>query len=429
MSDGKVVNIEAEQAVLGSMLIDADCIERLMPRLREEDFWLETDKEIFRVIQRMHHQGAKIDALTLAEEMRADSERRDYLAQLMEVTPTSANAPEYAEILSETGKRRRLRDALHDAITGIDEQRETADVAADVDLALSAYRDATVKELLSPIDQAKNFLAYRQMVDSGDAAYTRTYYRALDKLLGGGLFNGGLYFLAARPGVGKTALAINIAERVGENAGPVCFLSLEMTNAQLMARRVAGESGVDSKLLLTSKLTEGEYTRVAEAVDKLGSRNVYLTEALMDVKKAASIAQAVKGVRLVIIDHFTLFLRPHKQQDYAEYAEISHALAHLAKRINAPVLCLIQVSRETEQRKGRARLSDLRGSGATEEDATGVLILNREQQPEGETDGDPADKIAPRLERVYLDKNRFGETGSVSMSFWPAVNRFRETYA
>lgn len=429
MNETTVTNIEAEQALIGSFLMDAGCIDANLPRLREDDFALETNRAIFRTIQRMHHEGARIDILTVAEELKADRNLRAYIAQILEVTPTSANAPEYADIVIETGKKRRLREALRDSIDAIDEQKELSDVAADVDMALAEYRDATKKDVMNPIDQARNFLEYRQMVDSGSAAYTRTHFRSLDKLLGGGLFNGGLYFLAARPGVGKTALAINISERVADREGPVCFISLEMTNVQLMARRVAAEAGVDSKILLTDRLTEQEYVKVAEAIDKVGARKLFLTEAVMDANKASSIAQAIKGVRLVVIDHFTLFLRPHKQQDFAEYAEISHTLAHLAKRINAPVLCLIQLSRETENRKGRARLSDLRGSGATEEDAAGVLILNREQAPEEDAEKSDFQKAAPRMERIYLDKNRFGETGNVAMSFWPAVNRFRETYA
>ena len=232
--------------------------------------------------------------------------------------------------------------------------------------------------------------------------------------------------LAARPSMGKTSLALNIAEYVGRTQGAVCYISLEMTSAQLMARRIAMEGGVNSKLLLTEKLTEQEYEKVATAISTIGQRNIYVTQEPMTPQKAVSIAQACKGVRLVVIDHFTLFLRPHKQPDHAEYAEISHMLAHLAKNVNAPVLCLIQLNRESDQRKGRPKISDLRGSGATEEDAAGVMILHGES-----ADADDAEKqdgITPRMETVYLDKNRFGDVGKVTMSFYPPTNRFREAY-
>lgn len=422
------LNLQAEQAVLGSMLIDTGCIADVLPRLREDDFSIDTNRAIFETVRQMQHEGARIDALTVADAMKADANRRAYLAELLQVTPTSANVREYADIVAETGKRRRLREALADGMTGIDEQRDSAEVVAGIERAVQDFNEASQKSILAPLDQIDGFFAYRQMVDAGDKIATRTGFRQLDNLLGHGMLNAGLYFLAARPGIGKTALALNIAEYVGKTQGPVCFVSQEMTNAQLMARRIAMECGINSKLLMAEKLTDEEYAKVAAATTEIGKRQVLVTQELMNVQKAASIAQACKGVRLVIIDHFTLFLRPHKQADHAEYAEISHALAHLAKNINAPVLCLIQLNRDSDQRKGRPKISDLRGSGATEEDAAGVMILHGESADADECEGGKKDGAAPRRETIYLDKNRFGETGKVTMSFYPPTNRFREAY-
>ena len=362
-------------------------------------------------------------ARSVAETIKADSDMRAFLAELMEITPTSANAPEYARIVSDTGKRRRLRDALRECIDGIDAREADSEVVAGLERALTDYHDATARDVLSPMDQHDEFFRYREMVDQGANTHTRTGLRGLDKLLGGGLINAGLYFLAARPGTGKTALALQIAEHVAKTQGPVCFVSLEMTAPQLMARRYAAESGVDSRLLLSEKLTDEEYNKLALASGELSRRPLLISDKLLDATGAASVIQGVKGVRLAVIDHFTLFRRPHKQADHAEYAEISHTLAHLAKAIGAPVLCLIQLNRESEKQKGRPRLGDLRGSGATEEDAAGVLILNNDGEAPEDEDG-----IAPRCVRAYLDKNRFGGTGSLGLSYYPKVNRFREAF-
>ena len=419
----EVLALDAERSVIGAMLIDPDCIADILPRLRGDDFALDSTRSVFETIRAMRQAGARIDALTVAEAMKADNNMRAFLAELMEITPTSANAPEYAQIVRDTGKRRRLRDALRDAVTGLDERQEDSEVVAGIERALGDYHDDTAQDILTPMDQHDGFFRYRELVDQGANTHTRTGLRGFDKLLGGGMVNAGLYFLAARPGTGKTALALQIAEHVAKTQGPVCFVSLEMTAAQLMARRYAAESGVDSRLLLSEKLTDDEYEKLARASGELSRRKLYITEKLLDAPGAASIIQGVKGVRLAVIDHFTLFRRPHKQPDHTEYAEIAHTLAHLAKAIGAPVLCLIQLNRESEKTKGRPRLGDLRGSGATEEDAAGVLILHNEGEAQEDEDG-----IAPRCVRAYLDKNRFGGTGSIGLSYYPKVNRFREAF-
>lgn len=423
MSLAELLALDAERSVLGAMLIDSDCIGDLLPRLRGEDFALEHDREIFEKIREMKQAGAKIDALTVAEQLKADTELRRYLAELMEITPTSANAPEYAQIVSDTGKRRRLRDALRDGIAGFEAREDDSAVVAGLERALENYHNATARDVLSPMDQFDSFMRYRELVDSGERTHTRTGLKGLDKLLGRGMMNAGVYFLAARPGMGKTALALQIAEYTAKTQGPVCFVSLEMTREQLMARRYAAASGVDSKTLLSDRLTEEEYTKLAKASGELIQRPLLITDKTMDVQEAASVIQGVKGVRLGVIDHFTLFKRPHKQADHTEYADISHTLAHLAKAIGAPILCLIQLNRESEKSKGAPTLGELRGSGATEEDAAGVLVLHNDGELPEDGDG-----IAPRCVRARLLKNRFGSTGSVALSFYPKTNRFREAF-
>lgn len=417
----RFVNPDGERAVLGAMLLDPDCVRGVAPKLRPDDFSLESNRAIFSAISRMHSAGDRIDAITLAEAMGNGQELRAYLAELLEITPTSANAMEYAEIVAETGANRRLRDALQNALSRMDQGDGMDLVMADLDAGLRDYNDSGVRDVLTPNEQLERFYAYRDKLEQGERTYTRTGFRRLDRILGGGMYNGAVYFLGARPGTGKTALALNIAEYVGEKIGPVCFLSMEMTDEQILARRFAQEAKINSARLMGEKLTEPEHEKLAEASVRLGQRNVFLTAKKLTVEKAAGIARTCKGCRLVVIDHFTLFLRPHREKDYAEYTEISHALDRLAKAIDAPVLCLIQLNRANEEHKGPPRLSELRGSGSTEEDAGGVLLLHQEGD-------EPEDDNAPRAELLTVGKNRFGKVGKVAMSFFPAINKFLETY-
>lgn len=414
------VNIEAEYSVLGSMLLDANCVRDVLPKLRAEDFALERNRELWNTIQGMELSGARIDALTVAERMHADDQLRQYLKELLEVTPTAVNVMEYAAIVADAGKRRRLRTALSDALTAIDERKADDEIFPHVEAAIEAYDDRSREGILSPVAQSSAFFAHRDGINSGTPPFTRTGFDSLDKMLGGGTLDGDLYFLAARPGTGKTALALNIGDYVAANVGPVLFESMEMSAAQIMSRRIAMAARIDSQRLLMQPLTQAEHDLVAKATVELGSRPFFLcAKGARSMQQVSSDARAIKGLRLLLIDHFTLFSRPHRQQDFSEYAEISHALKNLASRLRVPVLCLIQVSREDGQKKKRSRLDSLRGSGATEEDASGVLFIEHASDTV-ESDGQP------REEKVILEKNRYGPTGSITMSYQPRYNTFAE---
>lgn len=415
-----VINLEAEQAVLGSMLIDEDCIHSVLPKLREEDFYFEHYRQIWSTIQSMDARGKHIDALTVAAEFGDAKEWRELLAQLMEVTPTSANVLEYVEIVAACGKRRKLRTALQDALTAIDERQPDDVVFPHVEAAIEAYDDRSRDGVDSPVEQNKAFFAHRDRIDRGNPPFTRTGFQTLDRMLGGGLLDGNLYYLAARPGTGKTGLALNIGDYVAAHIGPVLFASMEMSSAEVMSRRLAMQTGIDSQRLLMKPLTEQEYDAVATASVKLSSVPLRMVSGgSLSVQQVSSIARSMRDIRLILIDHFTLFNRPHRQQDFAEYAELSHRLKNLARRLNVPILCLIQVSRDDGLRKKRSRLDTLRGSGATEEDAAGVLFI--ENAADAESDGNP------REEYVILEKNRFGPTGTITMSFRPKSNVFVES--
>ena len=425
-------SVEAEQAVLGSLLIDSRCVRDVAATLRETDFSVALNQELFRVICTMDRDGQPIDGLTVCQvakkERLADEKTlRSYLAQLMEITPTAANAAEYAEIVARTARRRELKTALEDSLTALNEQEPEDTVLTQLDAALAASAQRTESELLAPKEQVDSFLTYRERIDEGKTPYVRTGIKALDKLLGGGMVQGGLYILAGRPGMGKSALGIAIAEYVASTAGKVDYFSLEMSREQIMARRLSAIAKVDSKLILMDTLTDSEYKRMIDATRTAAATPLYCTDGrAQTVQRITSIARAGRDVKLAVIDHFSLILRPGKRQDADESREIAHALKRLAQSLNQPVLCLAQLNRQNEQRSDkRPTLADLRATGAMEEDADGVIFVHR---PDYYRTDYVRETAQPERTEVILSKNRHGSTGKINLSFWPETNTFNPAY-
>lgn len=425
-------SVEAEQAVLGSLLIDSGCVRSVAAILRETDFSVALNQELFRVICTMDRDDQPIDGLTVCQvakkERLADEKTlRSYLAQLMEITPTAANAAEYAEIVARTARRRELKTALEDSLTALNEQEPEDTVLTQLDAALAASAQRTESELLAPKEQVDSFLTYRERIDEGKTPYVRTGIKALDKLLGGGMVQGGLYILAGRPGMGKSALGIAIAEYVASTAGKVDYFSLEMSREQIMARRLSAIAKVDSKLILMDTLTDSEYKRMIDATRTAAATPLYCTDGrAQTVQRITSIARAGRDVKLAVVDHFSLILRPGKRQDADESREIAHALKRLAQSLNQPVLCLAQLNRQNEQRSDkRPTLADLRATGAMEEDADGVIFVHR---PDYYRTDYVRETAQPEQTEVILSKNRHGSTGKIDLSFWPETNTFNPAY-
>lgn len=425
-------SVEAEQAVLGSLLIDSGCVRSVAAILRETDFSVALNQELFRVICTMDRDGQPIDGLTVCAEalrqsLAEEKTLRSYLAKLMEITPTAANAAEYAEIVARTARRRELKTALEDSLTALNEQEPEDTVLTQLDAALAASAQRTESELLAPKEQVDSFLTYRERIDEGTTPYVRTGIKALDKLLGGGMVQGGLYILAGRPGMGKSALGIAIAEYVANTAGKVDYFSLEMSREQIMARRLSAIAKVDSKLILMDTLTDSEYKRMIDATRTAAATPLYCTDGrAQTVQRITSIARAGRDVKLAVVDHFSLILRPGKRQDADESREIAHALKRLAQSLNQPVLCLAQLNRQNEQRTDkRPTLADLRATGAMEEDADGVIFVHRPDYYQADY---KRERGAPERTEVILAKNRHGPTGRLDLSFWPETNTFNPAY-
>lgn len=425
-------SVEAEQAVLGSMLIDSRCIRAVASTLRETDFSVALNQALFALTVTMDRDGKPVDGLTVCQAaldagMAEEKILRSYLAQLMEITPTAANAEEYAGIVAQTAHRRQLREALTAGVEALDDQTPEDEVLTQLDTALAAVTDRTASELLAPKEQVDSFLTYRERIDEGGVPYVRTGIKGLDKLLGGGMVQGGLYILAGRPGMGKSALGIAIAEHIAQTVGKVDYFSLEMSREQIMARRLSGLCKVDSKLILMDTLTGNEYKRMIDATRKAATTPLYTTDGrAQTVGRITAISRAGRDIKLVVVDHFGLILRPGKRQDTDESREIAHALKRLAQSLNQPVLCLAQLNRQNEQRSDkRPTLSDLRATGAMEEDADGVIFIHR---PDYYRTDYKRKTAQPERTEVILAKNRHGNTGKIDLSFWPETNTFNPAY-
>lgn len=424
--------IEAEQAVLGSLLIDSSLIRKIGGILRETDFAVSLNQELYRVMVTMDRDGQPVDGLTVCaaamrEQLAEEKTLRSYLAQLMETTPTAANAETYAEIVAQRARRRALKTALEEGVAALENEEPESEVLTRLDASLTAASERTASELLAPKEQLDGFFAYRERIDEGRTPYVRTGIKQLDRLLGGGMVQGGLYILAGRPGMGKSALGIAIADYVATTTGKVDYFSLEMSKEQIMARRLSHIAKVDSKLILMERMTEGEYKRVTDAARKVGTVPLYTTDGrAQTVGRITSIARAGRDVKLVVVDHFGLILKPGKRQDADESREIAHALKRLAQSLNQPVLCLAQLNRENEKRSDhRPTLADLRATGAMEEDADGVFFVHR---PDYYRSDYVRETAAPERTEIILSKNRHGQTGRLDLSYWPETNTFNPAY-
>lgn len=428
----KMRSIEAEQAVLGSMLIDSACIKSVASRLTEDDFSFAMNQQIFRTLVQMDLEGKTVDGLTAAESLKAqrigeEKANRSYLAQLMDITPTSANVLEYADIVLDRSKRRHLRQALQDGMDQLEADEPEESILPALEKALSAQMERASGDLLFPAQQVDLFYQRRERIDAGQQPYVRTGFRQLDKQLGGGMQNSGLYILAARPNVGKTTLALAIAEWAAQAVGPVLFISLEMDSEQVTAKRIAARAKLNYQDVLSGTLTEEEYRRVSQATVEIGRTPLVVSDRSATVGKIASMARGRKDFRLVVIDHFSLIQTSGRQDRVQEYTAVSNSLKRLAKAIKAPILTLAQLNRANEQRSNKQPiLSDLRETGAVEQDADGVIMLHRPDYYD--KDARPENALMPVLVDVNVAKNRHGGTGHVSLSFYRQTGIFKESF-
>ena len=428
-------SLEAEQSVLGSMLIDSRCVAEVIGLVRPDDFFLQQNKDIYETIYTMFNFSETIDPVTVLEKMKvqglATDKTPEYLMQLMEITPTAANVGQYARIV-------RDRAMLRNLATAAGEIRETVlagvgtpeEILESAEKKIYALRNGNAGETLQHIGvvMVGVFDRLDELSRSGNAfPGLSTGLHDLDKKING-LNKSDLLLIAARPGMGKTSLALNIALSVAKSsAKTVAFFSLEMSREQLAMRLLSNESFVDNQKLLTGQLSEEDWTKIAIASSALSQTDIRVDDnPSISVAEMNAKCRRLPNLGLVLIDYLQLMTSAGTGQTSNNanrvqvVSDISRALKIMAKELNVPVICLSQLSRANESRTDkRPMLSDLRESGAIEQDADEVLFIYRDDYYHPDT---PEKNVA----EIIVAKNRHGETGTVKLQWLPQFTTFSD---
>ena len=424
---------EAEQAVLGSMLIDAECVKDVMDQLRPEDFYLRANREIFETIYSMFVYSKPIDGVTVAGEMEKNGlyndNTRSYLLQLMEITPTSANVMEYAKIVRDKALMRAVATAAGDITAMVQEGTGSAgDLLEAAEQKIYAIRRGRNTQSMVTIgvvlQDVMERLAELTAAGGEKVPGLSTGFSAVDSKING-LNDSDLLLLAARPGMGKTSMALNVALSAAKESGKtVAIFSLEMSREQLVTRLIATEGLVENTRLVTGNLRESDWVKIAEAASALSRTDIRIDDnPLLTVADMNAKCRRLDNLGLVVIDYLQLmtsaggkgYSGENRQQ---AVSDISRMLKIMAKELQVPVLCLSQLSRANEKREDkRPMLSDLRESGAIEQDADIVMFLYRD-------DYYNEDSEKRNIAECIIAKNRHGETGKVPLRWMPEYTAF-----
>ncbi len=426
-------SLEAEQSVLGAILIDSRCVADVIGILRPEDFYLKQNREIYEVIYAMFNFSQSIDPVTVLEKMRESGvyhdNSRDYILQLMDITPTAANVMRYAGIVRDKAMLRGLAQAATDISETVYSQVGTPEeILESAEKKIYALRKGERGDSLERIGVVlhKVFDRLEELFHSDSAIPgLSTGMRDLDEKING-LNKSDLLLLAARPAMGKTAFALNICLNVAKKyQKTVAFFSLEMSREQLAMRLMSIESFVDSKKLATGKLSPEEWYKLSMASAALSQTDIRVDDnPSITVAEMNAKCRRLDNLGLVIIDYLQLMTSSGygKGGDnrVTVVGEISRALKIMAKELNVPVICLSQLSRAVESRNDkRPILSDLRESGAIEQDADSVMFLYRDEYYNENTE-------EKGVAECIVSKNRHGETGTVKLQWLPQYQTFSD---
>lgn len=425
-------NVEAEASVLGSMMLSGDAIADVVEILQPEDFYRSANGRIYEALKALYARGEPVDIVTAVETLK----RLDlldsvggalYLRDLVDQVPTPASAGHYARIVAETALMRRLIGAAADimdmAYSAPEDPETVADTAEQRIYDVARREDSDEMAVLRDlVDQAMSEL---ENIQNRETAYTglATGFRDIDDLTSG-LQPGNLVVIAARPGVGKSSLAINIARNVAAGGHPTAMFSLEMSRSEIGMRLLCSEARVPWDRIRSKRVGPDDWSRIVQAAEVLHEAPMHIVDAgnvnIVDIRaKARRMRSSRQGLALIIVDYLQLMTsaaakRPDNRQQ--EVAEISRSLKLLAKELHIPVVALSQLNRNPEARADkRPQLSDLRESGAIEQDSDIVAFIHRD-------DADPEKK---KMAELIVAKHRNGPTGSIPLSFEPSLTQFR----
>ncbi len=437
-------SLEAEQSVIGAVLIDSDVMDTVTGIVSADDFFLEENREIFLAMQNMYRESRNIDLVMLIDEVSSEGERRasgnkdynavirdktklrEYIKVIAQTVPTASNVKDYATIVRDKAKLRTLIEACEEVAAAAYAEEDTAD-------ALVELAEAKIYSIAEGREN-KNFTHIR---DAIVATYDRlkllktspeevlgmpTGFKGLDKVLVG-LGKGDLVLVGARPGMGKTSFAMNLATAAAKSTGKaVCVFSLEMPSEQLASRMLSSEALINSYSLRSGKLEDDDWKSLAYAASELSECNILIDDSTgVTVAGIRSKLRRVKNLGMVVIDYLQLMQSERRiENKVQEVAEISRSLKLLAKEFGIPVVTCAQLSRGPESRQDkRPMLSDLRDSGAIEQDADIVLFLYRDEYYKEPKDG-------KAVAEVIVAKNRHGSVGKVEMGWIGEYTKFSD---
>lgn len=428
-------SLEAEQSVLGSILIDPECFNKLPSLISGEDFYLDEHRGIYAAMQKLFLESKMIDPVTLMSELiksgvyKTEEEGINYIKLIADTVPTSANVTEYAKIVRDNSILRHLieecGEITENAFAGTDDAMKIVGDAEQRIFALAQGNDSKEFRHIKDVLVSEMTILKKLQNEGADAMNIPTGFSGVDKLLIG-LGKTDLVLIGARPGMGKTTFAMNIATAVartykerGEDK-KVCVFSLEMSNEQLVSRMLSSEAMVESTHLRSGQLSGEEWKKLAEAASLLSECQILTDDTTgMTITAMKSKLRRARNVGLVVIDYLQLMQSDRRIDNRVnEVAEISRNLKIMAKEFGVPVICCAQLSRGPESRTDkRPMLSDLRDSGAIEQDADIVMFLYRDEYY-GDSDSNQ------NTAEVIIAKNRHGSTGKIPMGFIGKYSKF-----
>ncbi|MEO5627955.1 MAG: replicative DNA helicase [Candidatus Saccharimonadales bacterium] len=421
-------NSEAEASLLGAVLIDSDALVKIADNIRAEDFYEDRHRRIYEAVTKLYEQHSPIDVLTLSDQLRATGFLEaiggsGYLTELTNFVPTAAHVEQYAMIVAQKSLRRRLIKASQDIVgLGYDEAKDLQELIEEAETKLFDVSQQHVKQDISSMEDilADSFERLDELhKDKGKLRGVPTGYKDLDAKLAG-LQKSDLFIIAARPSMGKTAFVLNLAHNVAVGAQQsVLIFSMEMGKEQLVDRMLARESGVDAWALRTGNLNDSDFEKIGHAMGTLSEAKIYIDDTpgitVSELRTKARREAHQRPIGLIVVDYLQLMSGGSRFGGDAnrvnEISEISRGLKGVARELNVPVIALSQLSRSVESRTPpHPQLSDLRESGAIEQDADVVAFLYREDYYNPETD-------RKNIMDIMIRKHRNGPTGNVELYF------------
>ena len=430
-------NVEAEQSVLGSLMLDKEAITKIADTLTAEDFYEFRHNIIYQAILELYENNSSIDILTVSNRLEGKKKLEDvggtsYLTQLVNAVPSATHVVHYSKIVQHKSTLRRLIHASNEINAMGFQEEEALEILLDrAEQKLFGVSQKYLKQNFISINEVlqETFERIDELHrDKGKLRGIATGYSGLDSLLGG-FQKSDLIILASRPSMGKTALALNLARFMGVNLKiPIGVFSLEMSKDQLVDRLLATEAGVGLWKMRTGRLVDqgadNDFERIGHAMGKLSEAPIFIDDSaaanIMEIRTKARRLKAEHDLGLIIVDYLQLMVGSNQESRVQEVSDISRSLKALARELNVPVLALSQLSRKVEERRPQIpQLSDLRDSGSIEQDADVVIFIYREEIYRGK------DSSKPNIAQLLIKKHRNGPTGEVELFFDHDTASFR----